>query len=130
MEPECQFNNLMHVIGKEFVKANYYQLRRNGAEGKDEVSWKEYGKELEANIEELLGRMKKMSYRPQAVRRVYIPKENGKQRPIGIPTTEDKFVQKAMSKIKEAIYEQDFRPGRSVEESWGTDTIQSSQPCD
>lgn len=107
-EPECQFNNLMHLINGEFLKVNYQQLGRNRAEGVDEVSWEEYGKQLEENIGELLKRMRKMSYRPQAVRRVYIPKENGKERPIGIPATEDKMVQRAKSKIMEAIYEQDF----------------------
>ena len=123
-EPECQFNNLMHLMNEKFLKANYYQLGRNRAEGVDEVSWEEYGKQLEGNIGGLLGRMKKMSYRPQAVRRVYIPKENGKLRPIGIPATEDKVVQKAMSKIMEAIYEQDFydssygfRTGRSCHQA-------------
>jgi RNA-directed DNA polymerase len=123
-EPECQFNNLMHLVDEGFLKASYNQLRRNGAEGIDEVSWKGYGEQFEANIKGLLERMKKMSYRPQAVRRVYIPKENGKQRPIGIPTTEDKLVQKAMSRIMEAIYEQDFhgssygfRPGRSCHQA-------------
>lgn len=121
---ECQFNNLMHIINDEFLKANYYQLGRNRAEGVDEVSWQEYGKQLKENIQRLLEQMKKMSYRPQAVRRVYIPKENGKPRPIGIPATEDKMVQKAMSKIMEAIYEQDFhdssygfRRGRSCHQA-------------
>lgn len=104
----CRFNNLMHLVDAERLKANYYQLGRNRAEGVDEVSWQEYGKGLAGNVESLLARMKKMQYRPQAVRRVYIPKDNGKERPIGIPATEDKIVQKAMSEIMEVIYEQDF----------------------
>ena len=123
-EPECRFNNLTHLVNEGFLEANYYRLGRNRAEGVDKVSWQEYGEKLKANIEGLLVRMKKMSYRPQPARRVYISKENGEQRPIGILATEDKMVQKAMSRIMEAIYEQDFqensygfRPGRSCHQA-------------
>ena len=80
----------------------------------DGVSWEEYGRMLEANIKGLVARIRTMSYRPQAVRRVYIPKDNGELRPIGIPAIEDKIVQKVMSWIMEAIYEQDFH-----EDSYG-----------
>lgn len=102
------FDRVMHHINEESLKASFQQLRKECAVGVDGISWEEYGKKLEENIKGLMERIKKMSYRPQAVRRVYIPKENGTQRPIGIPAIEDKMVQKAMSWVMEAIYEQDF----------------------
>ena len=108
------FDRVMHLINEESLKASFQQLRKNGAVGIDGVSWEEYDKNLEANIKGLMGRIRKMSYRPQPVRRVYIPKDNGEQRPIGIPSIEDKMVQKAMSRVMEAIYEQYFH-----EESYG-----------
>lgn len=113
-EREGKFDNLMQLISKEYLKANYYQLGRDRAEGVDGISWKEYGERLEENLEELIGRMKRMGYRPQAARRVYIPKGEGQMRPLGIPTVEDKIVQRAMSRVMEAIYEQDFH-----EDSYG-----------
>lgn len=102
------FDNLMHLINEESLKASFQQLQKEGAVGIDGTSWKEYEEQLNENIKGLMGRIKKLSYRPQAVKRVYIPKENGTLRPIGIPAVEDKMVQKAMSWIMEAIYEQDF----------------------
>ena len=107
-EKKIVFGNLMHHINEESLKASYQQLRRECAVGVDGTSWEEYGQKLEENIKGLMGRIKTMSYRPQPVRRVYIPKDNGEQRPIGIPAIEDKMVQKAMSWVMEAIYEQDF----------------------
>ena len=108
------FDRVMHLINEESLKASFQQLRKDGAVGIDGISWEEYDKQLEANIKGLMGRIRKMSYRPQPVRRVYIPKDNGEQRPIGIPAIEDKMVQKAMSRVMEAIYEQYFH-----EESYG-----------
>jgi len=108
------FDRVMHLINEESLKASFQQLRKDGAVGIDGLSWEEYDKNLEANIKGLMLRIRKMSYRPQPVRRVYIPKDNGEQRPIGIPSIEDKMVQKAMSRIMEAIYEQYFH-----EESYG-----------
>ena len=80
------FDRVMHLINEESLKASFQQLRKDGAVGIDGLSWKEYDKNLEANIKGLMGRIRKMSYRPQPVRRVYIPKDNGEQRPIGIPS--------------------------------------------
>ena len=108
------FNNLMHLINEESLKAGYQQIRKECAAGVDGVSWKEYGERLDENIKGLRGRIEKLSYRPQAVKRVYIPKENGAVRPLGIPAIEDKVVQKVMSWVMEAIYEQDFH-----EDSYG-----------
>jgi len=107
-EPEARFCSLMHHLNEGSLKANFYKLGRNRAVGVDGVDWQEYEKNIGANVEDLLGRMKRMGYRPQAVRRVYIPKDKHMKRPLGLPTIEDKIVQKAMAQIMEAIYEQDF----------------------
>jgi len=113
-DKKAVFDNLMHLINEESLKVGYQQLRKECAVGEDGISWKEYGERLGENIKGLVGRIDKMSYRPQAVRRVYIPKDNGAQRPLGIPAIEDKIVQKVMSWVMEAIYEQDFH-----EDSYG-----------
>jgi group II intron reverse transcriptase/maturase len=113
-DKSATFDNLMHLINEDSLKAGYRRLAKESAVGVDGVSWEEYGQTLEANVKGLVGRIRTMSYRPQAVRRVYIPKDNGEQRPIGIPAIEDKIVQKVMSWIMEAIYEQDFH-----EDSYG-----------
>ena len=110
-EPKQQFSNLMQYVNKETLRANFYQLGRRRAEGVDGVSWEGYEKELEKNLDDLVGRMKRMGYRPQVLRRVYIPKGKNQKRPLGIPAIEDKIVQKTMAGIMEAIYEQDFRDG-------------------
>ncbi|MDP8263308.1 MAG: group II intron reverse transcriptase/maturase [Candidatus Ancaeobacter aquaticus] len=107
-EPDMKFESLMHHINEGSLKANFYELGRNRAAGVDGVSWQEYEKGLESNVEDLLGRMKRMGYKPQAARRVYIPKDRHMRRPLGLPTIEDKIVQKTMARIMEAIYEQDF----------------------
>src|SRR3989338_9469162 len=107
-EKAAVFNGIMHHVNEESLKASFQQLRKECAVGVDGISWEEYESKMEENIKGLMERIRKMSYRPQAVRRVYIPKENGTQRPIGIPAMEDKMVQKAMSWVMEAIYEQDF----------------------
>ena len=123
-ESKVKFHNIMHHINKDSLKASFYELGRNRALGVDGVSWQEYCKQLNVNIEDLLGRMKQMSYRPQAVRRVYIPKGKDSKRPLGLPAIEDKMVQKSMAKVMEAIYEQDFydcsygfRPKRSCHQA-------------
>ena len=107
-DERCKFNNLMHLINEWSLKYCFYSLKKNKAPGIDKVTLEEYEKNLDGNIEDLLRRMKTMSYRPQAVRRTYVPKDNGKQRPLGIPTIEDKMVQMAFTVILEAIWEQDF----------------------
>src|SRR5476651_2555289 len=83
-EKTVSFDNLMQLINEESLKASYQQLRKECAVGVDGISWEEYGEKLEENIKGLMGRIKRMGYRPQPVRRVYIPKENGTTRPIGI----------------------------------------------
>lgn len=120
----CKFNNLMHLVNYWSLREGFYMLKKGKAPGVDRVTLEEYEKNLGANIENLLGRMKTMSYRPQAVRRTYVPKDNGNQRPLGIPVVEDKMVQAVFTRILEAIYEQDFmdfsygfRRGRSCHQA-------------
>ncbi len=92
----------------DWLKAAYHQTRRDGATGVDGQSWDEYGDNLEANLQSLLDRAKSGSYRAPPVRRTYIPKGDGKFRPIGIPTLEDKVLQRAVVMLLEPVYEQDF----------------------
>src|ERR1041384_6632965 len=98
----------------------YQRLRRNAAAGVDEVTWAEYGERLDESLLDLRDRVHRGSYHPQPVRRVYIPKGDGKVRPLGVPALEDKIVQQAAQMILEPILEAEFiglsygfRPGRS-----------------
>lgn len=106
--PGYRLTALASLLNKEYLTNCYKELKKNRASGADGVSVEEYGKNLEENIEVLISRMKQMSYRPQAVRRSYIPKDNGGKRPLGIPAVEDKMVQKGITKILEAIFEPGF----------------------
>ena len=109
----------------ELMQECFAGLRKDAAAGIDEVTKEEYGSNLEANLADLVGRLHKMSYIPQPVRRVYIPKPGStKQRPLGIPAIEDKLVQAGLVRILEAIYEADFiddsygfRPGRGCHDA-------------
>jgi RNA-directed DNA polymerase len=83
-------------------------LRKKASAGVDGVTYEEYERDVVRNVKTLHERLKDGKYQAQPLRRVYIPKENGKQRPISIPALEDKIVQKAMVEILNAIYEQDF----------------------
>ena len=84
-DKSATFDRIMHHVNEESLKASFQQCRKDCAVGVDGTSWEEYSKRLDENIKGLTERIRKMSYRPQAVRRVYIPKDNGEQRPIGIP---------------------------------------------
>ena len=119
-DSELRFTSLAHHLNEGFLQECYFELKRNKAVGIDGVTFGEYGERLEDNIKDLVERLKARRYRPQPVRRVYIPKGKGKKRPLGIPTIEDKMVQMGIKKLLEAIYEQDFidisygfRPDRS-----------------
>ena len=118
-DPKRQFFSIAHFITPEKMLAAFRNLRKEASAGVDGVTHEEYERDAEGNIRQLHRRLKEGKYRAQPLRRVYIPKENGKQRPISIPALEDKIVQKAMVEILNAIYEQDFldcsygfRPGR------------------
>ena len=107
--PEMNFTSLAHLLSVEALKLCHHELAGNKATGIDEVTKAEYAENLEENITELVKRLKRKSYRPLPVRRVYIDKAGSKERrPLGIPAYEDKIVQRALAKILEAIYESDF----------------------
>ena len=114
-----QFYSIGHMITPEALYAASRGLRKKASAGVDGVTYEEYERDVARNIQTLHERLKNGKYQAQPLRRVYIPKENGKQRPISIPALEDKIVQKGMVEILHAIYEQDFldcsygfRPGR------------------
>ncbi len=122
---ERSFQSLHHVIDVEFLHEAYRRTRKDGAVGVDRQTAEEYSAGLDANLRALLDRFKSGAYVAPAVRRVHIPKGDGsKTRPIGIPTFEDKVLQRAVAMVFEAIYEQDFydcsfgfRPRRSAHDA-------------
>jgi RNA-directed DNA polymerase len=120
--PAMAFRNLAHFIDIDWLREAYRRTRKDGARGVDGQSAEEYAANLEANLKELLDRAKSGTYRAPPVRRVHIPKGSGAEtRPLGIPTFEDKVLQRAVAMVLEAVYEQDFldcsygfRPKRSA----------------
>jgi group II intron reverse transcriptase/maturase len=120
-KPEGRWTNLFCHLRAPLLLRAYDSLRRKAAAGVDGVTWEGYGEQLEARLDDLVCRLHGGRYRPQPVRRVEIPKENGKTRPLGIPALEDKIVQQAVRWLLEPIYEAQFvgfsygfRPGRSA----------------
>jgi RNA-directed DNA polymerase len=103
-----RFQDLYRMLNEEFLLDCWRDIRKDAAYGVDKVSAREYEQNLEENIRGLVERLKGGSYRAKLVRRKYIPKGEGKTRPLGIPATEDKLLQVAVKRILEAIYEQDF----------------------
>lgn len=111
---------LHHVYDIESLREAYFGLKRNAAPGVDGETWRAYGEQLEANLADLSGRLRCGAYRAKPVRRVMIPKPDGRQRPLGVTTLEDKVVQRALVAVLNCIYEADFlgfsygfRPGRN-----------------
>ncbi len=107
-EPEGRFHSLAHLIDVPALERAYRRMRKDAAVGVDGVTKEQYGQDLERNLRDLHERMKAKRYRHQPIRRVHIPKDQGKTRPIGISAFEDKLVQDALREVLEAIYEQDF----------------------
>lgn len=103
-----EFVSLAHYLNVEFLKDCYKNLDRNKAVGIDEVSWLEYNRDLDENLENLVQRLKRKSFRPLPAKRVYIPKDNGEKRPLGISTIENKIVESGIAHILQSIYEMDF----------------------
>jgi group II intron reverse transcriptase/maturase len=115
---------LAHLVDEAALGRAYDRIRKDAAVGVDGTTKEEYGRQLEENLRGLHERLKSMRYRHQPIRRVHIPKANGKTRPIGISSLEDKIVQGALREVLEVVYEQDFlessygfRPGRSAHDA-------------
>jgi RNA-directed DNA polymerase len=114
-----QFTALLHHVNVDALRTAFYALKRKAAPGVDGMTWQDYEADLELRLEDLHGRVHRGAYRPQPSRRTYIPKADGKQRPLAIAALEDKIVQGATVLVLNAIYEGDFcgfsygfRPGR------------------
>lgn len=122
--PTMQLRTLAHYIDEEWLAEAYRRTRKDGAVGVDGQTAEQYAKDLQGNLKRLLDRAKSGTYRAPPVRRVHIPKGNGEERELGIPTFEDKVLQRAVAMVLEAVYEQDFldcsygfRPGRSAHDA-------------
>lgn len=119
---EMQFTTLWHhVYNVDRLREAYLGLKRTAAPGVDRMTWPAYGEDLEGNLRGLSDRLKRGAYRAKPVKRTYIPKEDGRQRPLGVTALEDKIVQRASVEVLNAVYETDFlgfsygfRPGRSA----------------
>jgi RNA-directed DNA polymerase len=118
------FTSVAHATDLEWMKEACRRTRKDGAAGVDGCTWADYATNLDANLSALATKIRAGTYRPPPVRRAYIPKASGGERPIGIPSFEDKIAQRAVAMLLEAIYEQDFspfsygfRPGRSAHQA-------------
>ena len=123
-EPKLVLTTLAHHMDEQWLREAYRRTRKSGAVGVDGVTSAEYEADLEENLKSLLDRFKSGRYRAPAVRRVHLPKAGGQTRPIGIPTLEDKILQRAVLMVLEPVYEQDFldcsygfRPGRGAHQA-------------
>src|ERR1700722_3593575 len=114
-----KFTSLLHHVSIELLDDAFSELKENAAPGIDGLTWREYGLNLERNLKDLHARIHRGAYRALPSRRVYIPKPDGRQRPLAVAALEDKIVQRATAAVLNAIYEEDFlgfsygfRPGR------------------
>ena len=119
-----KFTALLHHISVERLEASFLELKEHAAAGVDGLTWRDYEQDLERNLEELHARVHRGAYRPLPSRRVYIPKPDGRQRPLAVAALEDKIVQRATAAVLNAIYEEDFlgfsygfRPGRGAHDA-------------
>src|SRR6202167_3030349 len=117
---DVRFTALLHHVTVDRLREAYRAISPNAAPGVDGVTWRDYGETLEENLQDLHARVQRGAYRASPTRRVFIPKADGRPRPLGVATLEDKIVQRAVVEVLNAIYEQDFlgfsygfRPGRS-----------------
>jgi retron-type reverse transcriptase len=119
-DKEVKLTSLYHHVYKvEHLEAAYHRLKKTAAAGIDGETWQHYGKDLEENLKDLSNRLAREAYRAKPVRRAYVPKGDGRQRPLGIRALEDKIVQSVTAQILSAIWEEEFmgfsygfRPGR------------------
>jgi len=119
-----KFTSLFHHISVELLEEAFYELKKNAAPGADGLTWQEYETGLERNLENLYARLHRGAYRALPSRRVYVPKPDGRERPLAIAALEDKVVQRAALAVLNAIYEEDFlgfsygfRPGRGTHDA-------------
>jgi len=119
-----RFTTLFHHIDTDLLEEAFYELAQNAAPGVDRMTWKDYEADIERNLEDLHGRVHRGAYRALPSRRVYIPKPDGRQRPLAVAALEDKIVQRAVTALLSAIYEEDFlgfsygfRPGRGAHDA-------------
>jgi retron-type reverse transcriptase len=119
-----KFTALFHHLSVDLLEQAFFELKDNAAPGVDGVTWSDYEADLEGNLEDLFSRLHRGAYRALPCRRVYIPKPDGRQRPLAIAALEDKLVQRATAAILNAIYEEDFlgfsygfRPGRGAHDA-------------
>src|SRR6516225_9378589 len=119
-----KFISLSHHISIDLLEDAFYELKVDAAPGVDRLTWKDYEADLERNLEDLHNRVRSGAYRARSSRRVYIPKPNGRQRPLAVAALEDKIVQRAVAAVLNAIYEEDFlgisygfRPGRGAHDA-------------
>ena len=122
---DARFTALLHHVNVDRLRAAYRALSPRAAAGVDEVTWQDYGKDLEENLRGLHARVHRGAYRAKPSRRVYIPKADGRLRPLGVAALGDKIVQRAVVEVLNAVYEADFlgfsygfRPGRSRITRW------------
>ena len=125
-----RFTALLHHVTVDLLRDSYFTLKRKAAPGVDGVTWQQYGEELEERLPDLHDRIHRGAYRAQPSRRTYIPKADGRQRPLGIAALEDKIVQQAVVTVLNEIYEEDFlgfsygfRPGRSQHDALDALTV-------
>jgi len=109
-DPKVRFTSLAHLLTPEFLRETWRQMNRRGASGIDGETTKEFERDLDTRVQELCERLKRGAYRAPPVRRVEIPKGPGKvgTRPLGIPTVQDRLLQRAVARILEAVFEADF----------------------
>ena len=121
---KLKFTALLHHVSIDLLRESYFSLKKQAAPGVDGMTWEEYGRDLEARLADLHGRIHRGAYRAQPSRRVWIPKADGRQRPLGIAALEDKVVQHAVGRVLNQIWEEDFlgfsygfRPGRGQQDA-------------
>jgi group II intron reverse transcriptase/maturase len=129
-DKEARFTALLHHVSVDRLRAAYRAIRPQAAPGVDGVTWEAYGQDLEANLRDLHRRLHAGSYRARPSRRSYIPKADGRLRPLGIATVEDKILQRAVVEVLNAVYETDFRgfsygfrPGRDPHQALDALTV-------
>jgi group II intron reverse transcriptase/maturase len=129
-DKEARFTALLHHVDLTRLRMAYWAIRPQAAPGVDKVTWIRYGQDLEANLQDLHARVQAGRYRAKPSRRVYIPKADGRQRPLGIASLEDKIAQRAVVEVLNAVYEEDFRgfsygfrPGRGPHDALDALTV-------